>query len=298
MKQDKSITEVSKKSLDASLKVEAIRELILGENIKQYTDEFKALKRDIEEKKKVLEDLVIQVRKEVLESLDNISIDTGIRISELEERIDEVISDKMDFRILPSKSLYIDEKILIGQWESILRLLCSIKLKETKPSKVLGRLSSYSKQHPLYKALKELGRIFKSIFILRYLDEKPLRQGIEKQLNRIEQSHQFAKAVFFGNNQEFKFETKEEQEISVGCRHLIQNAIVLWNYMHISGKLAETTNKEEHNGILESLTNSSIMTWQHVNLHGEYDFNMTQNTSSFDIEKILSLKLNTEGIRN
>jgi TnpA family transposase len=100
----------------------------------------------------------------------------------------------------------------------------------------------------LYRALKELGRIFKSIFILRYLDEAPLRQGIEKQLNRIEQSHQFAKAVFFGNNQEFKMETKEEQEIAVGCRHLVQNAIVLWNYLFISEKLSEIKMRTRVNG--------------------------------------------------
>lgn len=130
-----------------------------------------------------------------------------------------------------------------------------------------------------------MGRIFKSIFILRYLDEKPLRQGIEKQLNRIEQSHQFAKAIFFGNNQEFKVETKEEQEIAVGCRHLIQNAIVLWNYLFISEKLSEIIEQEEHKKLLNSFSNSSIMTWQHINLHGEYDFEIAKPTTSFDLEK-------------
>lgn len=50
--------------------------------------------------------------------------------------------EKMDFKILPSKSQYIDEPILVAQWENILRLLCSIKLKETKSSEVLRRLSS------------------------------------------------------------------------------------------------------------------------------------------------------------
>ena len=62
--------------------------------------------------------------------------------------------------------------------------------------------------HPLYRALKELGRVYKTVFVLRYLDELPLRQNTEKMLNRIEQSHQFAKAVFFGNSQEFKHDTK------------------------------------------------------------------------------------------
>ena len=72
-----------------------------------------------------------------------------------------------------------------------------------------------------------MGRIYKTIFLLRYLSEPPLRQAIAKQLNKVEHSHDFANAVFFGRNQEFKVSTKDEQEIALSCRHLIQNSIVL-----------------------------------------------------------------------
>jgi TnpA family transposase len=55
---------------------------------------------------------------------------------------------------------------------------------------------------PLYCAIKEFGRIIKSLFILRYIDDVELRQAVEKQLNRIELSNKFSKAILFGNNQE------------------------------------------------------------------------------------------------
>jgi len=196
------------------------------------------------------------------------------------------------YQILPSPSQYIDINLLSEQWDNILRLLVSIKLRETTASKLFARLSSYSKMHPLYRALKELGRVYKTIFVLRYLDELPLRQNTEKMLNRIEQSHQFAKAVFFGNSQEFKQDTKEEQEIAVGARHLIQNSIVLWNYLKISQVLANTEDEETFKSILESVKNSSVMTWQHINMHGEYDFEQVQKEGSFfDMTKIDSLQL-------
>jgi TnpA family transposase len=188
--------------------------------------------------------------------------------------------------------MYIDESIIKEQWENILRLLCSIKLGEVKASIILKRLSSYSKQHPLYKAMKEIGRIHKTLFLLRYFDEPSLRQNIEKQLNKIELSHLFAKAVFFGNNQEFKYETKEEQEIAVACRHLIQNAIILWNYLFISNKLSEIEQKEKIQENIELMKNSSIMTWQHVNMHGEYDFVIDIEKPPFDMIKINSLNIN------
>jgi TnpA family transposase len=58
-------------------------------------------------------------------------------------------------------------------------------LKETTASEIFRRLNSYSQQHALYRALKAFGRIIKSTFILRYIDEVELRKAIERQLNKM-----------------------------------------------------------------------------------------------------------------
>lgn len=76
------------------------------------------------------------------------------------------------------------------------------------------------------------------MFILRYIDDLELPQAVEKQLNRIELSNKFSKAILFGNNQEIQYSSKEKQEMVVGCQRLIQNAIVLWNELYLSQKLA------------------------------------------------------------
>ncbi len=83
-------------------------------------------------------------------------------------------------------------------------------------------------------AIKEFGRIIKSLFILRYIDDVELRQTVEKQLNRIELSNKFSKAILFGKNQEVQYSSKEEQKMFVGCQRLIQNAIVLWSELYLS----------------------------------------------------------------
>ncbi len=202
--------------------------------------------------------------------------------------------EKMDFSIKPSASTYIDESLIIEQWESVLRVIVTIKLRITTASRILKRLSSYSIQHPLYRALKQVGRIYKTIFILKYIDELQLRQSTEKALNRIEQSHQFAKAISFGNNQELKQSTQEEQEIVVGSRHLIQNVIVLWNYLKISDLLLKAEDKKSFDEILKTVKSGSIMTWQHINIHGEYDFDPLELDNlkpTFEMDKILGLEL-------
>lgn len=152
---------------------------------------------------------------------------------------------------------------------------------------------SYSKQHPLYCAIKEFGRIIKSLFILRYMDQVGLRQAVGKQLSRVELSNKFSKAILFGNNQEIQYAGKEEQEIVVASQLLIQNAIVLWNTLFLSEKLATIQDEEKRKALLTIIHNGSTLVWDYVNLYGEYDFtqDIDQLQSSFDIHQILALQV-------
>ena len=80
-------------------------------------------------------------------------------------------------------------------WDEILRLVVTIKLKKTTASDIFRRLNSYSKQNSLYTALKAFGRIVKSLFVLRYIDDVELRMAIEALLNKIELANRFTRAV-------------------------------------------------------------------------------------------------------
>ncbi|MFI5305231.1 MAG: Tn3 family transposase [Nitrospiria bacterium] len=195
------------------------------------------------------------------------------------------------YKILPDR--YINVELIRENWDDILRLIATIRLGESTASQIFKRLSSYSKQNPLYRALKEFGRIIKTIFILKYIDDVELRQTIQKQLNNVELYNKFSKAVFFANNQEFRQGTKEEQEMIIGCRRLIQNSIILWNYLYLSQKLATCEDPVRREEMLTIIKNGSVITWRHINLHGEYDFTPIpdQKGSQFDLSKILSLKV-------
>jgi TnpA family transposase len=162
--------------------------------------------------------------------------------------------------------------------------MVSLRLKQVTAWQVLKRLSAYTRQHPLYRALKEFGRLVKTNFILRYYDEQPLRQSIEKQLSRIELVNRFSKAVFFGGNQVFGVGTREEQEKTIHARRLIQNAIVLWSYLYLSELLAKMTDQTQIEALLDAIRNGTAIVWHHVNLQGEYDVNQlsADSDSRFD----------------
>ena len=172
--------------------------------------------------------------------------------------------------------------------------MATIKLKETTASQLFKRLSSYSRQHPLYRALKQFGRVIKTIFILRHVDDVELRQSIEKQLNRVESYHQFGKAIFFARNQEFNYATREEQLIAEGCKRLIANAIICWNYLQ--KKICNATSDEEKREIIEAVKTGSVVAWHHINFQGEYDFSekSLQNAVEFDLKEILELTIEVQ----
>jgi TnpA family transposase len=201
----------------------------------------------------------------------------------------KIYTDK-GYAILPVATIQVD--LIKEHWDEILRLIATLKLKETTASQLLKRLSSYSRQHPLYRALKAFGQIIKSTYLLQYIDDSALRQAVEKQLNKLESSNKFAKAVFYGNNQEFQQETKEEQIIAEGCKRLIENAIILWNYLYISKIIVDATEGEKEN-IIKCIQQSSVITWQHINLHGEYDFSeeKLKQTVAFSLPQILDLQV-------
>ena len=78
-----------------------------------------------------------------------------------------------DWVIAPKK--YVNEKVILESWDDLLRLIVTIKLKETTASSIFRRLNSYSHQHRLYQGMKAFGQIIKSMFILHYIDQVELR---------------------------------------------------------------------------------------------------------------------------
>lgn len=105
----------SPKKDEATSKIEAIKNLIFGENIAEYNSEFEAIKRDLESKKRDLEDFIEDTRKELLQSIDNLNTDVNIRITELEDNLNDKIDDleerKVDRKLLGDLLIAMGEKI-------------------------------------------------------------------------------------------------------------------------------------------------------------------------------------------
>jgi hypothetical protein len=78
--------------------------------------------------------------------------------------------------------------------------------------------------------------------------------------------------VSVGNPREFLQAEKEEQEMAEACKRLIKNCIICWNYLYLSQKLENSEDTAIREAFLEAVANGSAVSWQHINLLGEYDF--------------------------
>jgi TnpA family transposase len=123
----------------------------------------------------------------------------------------------------------IDFKIIEEQWDSIVRVVASLKNRNTKASLIVNRLSRATPSDRLAKAITQLGRLIKTIFIFQYLDDEDLRRRIQNQLNRGEARHQLAKHLFFANQGEFRNGDYEEMMHKASCLSLLSNAVLLAN---------------------------------------------------------------------
>lgn len=73
--------------------------------------------------------------------------------------------------------------------------------------------------HPVYKALIEIGRANKSIFLCEYLEKEELRIEINEGLNVVERMNNVMDFIFYGKLGEMKTNKTEDQELSV-WKHL------------------------------------------------------------------------------
>ena len=86
---------------------------------------------------------------------------------------------------------------------------------------------------------------------------------------------------------------KVRQLISEGCKRLIANAIILWNYLYLSEKVATTSEGKQRDELLNQIKYSSMAVWEHINMLGEYDWSdeRVNRVTQFQLSKILALTI-------
>ncbi|HHG8568656.1 TPA: Tn3 family transposase [Pseudomonas aeruginosa] len=156
-----------------------------------------------------------------------------------------------------------------AHWDDILRLASSIKQGTVTASLMLRKLGSYPRQNGLAVALRELGRIERTLFILDWLQSVELRRRVHAGLNKGEARNSLARAVFFNRLGEIRDRSFEQQRYRASGLNLVTAAIVLWNTVYLERAIQGLVEagKPVDGELLQFL---SPLGWEHINLTGDY----------------------------
>jgi len=163
----------------------------------------------------------------------------------------------------------INSKKIIQNWDEILRLAASIKNGTVTASLIVKKIGSYPRQNGLAVALRELGKIERTLFMLDWYMSPELRRRVTAGLNKGEARNALARAVYFNRFGEVRERSFENQRYKASGLNLVTAAIVLWNTVYIEKAVQHL--KEQGEEINEDLLQHlSPLGWEHIHLTGDY----------------------------
>jgi TnpA family transposase len=172
----------------------------------------------------------------------------------------------------------INTALIMEHWDELLRLAASITTRTVAPSAILKKFSASSKSSDLAKALRELGRIERTLFMIEWYSSPALRRRCQAGLNKGEAAHKLKRAVFFHERGEIRDRSFDSQAFRASGLNLVVSAIVHWNTVYLSRATAHLR-QQGRNIPDELLKHVSPLSWEHINLTGIYSWDTEQQMS-------------------
>ncbi len=172
-------------------------------------------------------------------------------------------------------------------YENVLRLAHSIKEGLVSGSLIMSKLGSYARQNALATALREMGRIEKTIFILEYIMNKALRRKIQRGLNKGEAMNALCRAIFLGKRGELRERELQDQLQRASALNILINAICVWNTKYLEKAIDYIKTQDDFDE--ELLKHISPLNWAHINFLGEYSFDTKNIPKNNQLRDLLTI---------
>lgn len=172
-------------------------------------------------------------------------------------------------RLAPLFGQRLDKNLIRAHWDDISRVISAMRDRTVTPSLILKKLSAYRQQNTLAAALREIGRVQRTLFTVRWFDDPALRRLVTAELNKGEARNSLARAVAFHRLGRFRDRGHENQQTRAAALNLVTAAIILFNCRYLGRALGEMRSRGMT--IDEALIPQlSPLGWDHINLTGDY----------------------------
>ena len=167
----------------------------------------------------------------------------------------------------------INWEIIGQQYDQMVKYATALRLGTAETESILRRFQKgVAVQHPTYKALTELGKAVKTIFLCKYIQHEEIRREIHQGLNVIERWNSVNDFIFYGRGGEFATNDRQDQELTMLSLHLLQTSMVYVNTLMIQQVLQdEKLLKKLEKDDLRAL---SPLIYAHINPYGFFKLDM------------------------
>ena len=133
-------------------------------------------------------------------------------------------------------------------------------------------VSAYPRQNGLALALREIGRIERTLFMLDWFELPALRRQVTVELNKGEARNALARAVYFHRLGRLRDRATEAQQCRASGLAIVTAAIALWNTVYL-GRAVDDLRRGGEIILDPLLAHLAPVGWQHINLTGDYLWN-------------------------
>jgi TnpA family transposase len=127
----------------------------------------------------------------------------------------------------------IDWGLIETHWTDLLRTAISIREGRLSSVTLLRRLGNNSRKNRLYRAFRELGRVIRTITLLRFLADAQLREQITAITNKAEAFHGFSAWIRFGGEAIGRNDPDYQEKI-IKFNELLANCVIYSNACDIT----------------------------------------------------------------
>jgi TnpA family transposase len=166
----------------------------------------------------------------------------------------------------------IDWDLIATHARDMVQVALSIQAGRVMPSMLLRRLGAYSRRNLLYRAFRELGRVERTLFLLRFVSSVAVRRTIRAETTKVEAFNDFLDWVSFGGPV-VKSGDPVEQEKQVKYASLVANTIMLSNVADMTGVLASMA-EDKHPVTPGLVARLSPYAREHIRRFGQYVLDM------------------------
>jgi TnpA family transposase len=163
----------------------------------------------------------------------------------------------------------LDRNLIEANWDDVQHVISAFRNRVVVPSLILRKLGTTPRQSALSLAMREVGRIERTLHALNWIEDLGLRADTTDVLNKGEARHTLARAVAFHRLGRFRDRSHERQSHRAAALNLVTACIGVFNCRYLGRAVADL----HRQGIAvdeQRLRRLSPLGWDHINLTGDY----------------------------